>query len=332
MGNRVEDLVNELFQPGKLELLRDELDKLRKEKLREEELTSWFNFKGSIESQLGNHKLARDYFKEGCERYSDSSILQFNYGMELELIGEIENAKKRFECVKPQDVDSRILLTIARIYYLWDYYDEGLEKILPIFKVYYDLGIVDDHFLIIRGLPTYSESFANLAVFAKLKNQSDIALEELENAKKSLHDYPFTFLEEKLKAFLTGDWSETLKRIDKELEAVEEWQLTGYNKTLKATIESRHLERYKESIKVLNQIQIPENDYQWYYDVLLLLKAEAAKRFNKSDSEEEYLQQFWIKQPMLFEPYHVFNFGLDEYQEKLKRIYRSRRKESTNNE
>jgi len=332
MGNQVDDIVKKFFQPEKLEVLKDELDKLKKEDLTEEELTSWFNFKGTIESQLGNHKSARAYFKEGCERFSDSSILQFNLGMELELIGEIENCKKRFESVKAQDVDSRILLTIARIHYLWNYYQEGLEILQPIFKTYYDLGIADDHFLIIRGLPTYSESFANLAVFAKLNNQSDLALRELENAKKSLHDYPFSFLEEKLDAFLTGDWSETLVKINKELEAVEEWQLTGFNKTLKAIIESRQLDSYKEAIKILDQLQIPENDYQWYYDVLLLLKAEAANRFNKFEIEEEYLQQFWMKQPMLFEPYHVFNFGLDEYQEKLKQKYKTRRKNAINND
>ena len=195
MGNQVDDIVKKFFQPEKLEVLKDELDKLKKEDLTEEELTSWFNFKGTIESQLGNHKSARAYFKEGCERFSDSSILQFNLGMELELIGEIENCKKRFESVKAQDVDSRILLTIARIHYLWNYYQEGLEILQPIFKTYYDLGIADDHFLIIRGLPTYSESFANIAVLSKLNNQSDLALRELENAKKSLHDYPFSFLE-----------------------------------------------------------------------------------------------------------------------------------------
>ena len=100
----------------------------------------------------------------------------------------------------------------------------------------------------------------------------------------------------------------------------------GFAHTLKALIESRAAKSFKEVIEILNTVKISENDYPWLYDVILVGKAEAANRFDKNAEEEDFLEEFWVKHPFLFEPSIVFKFGLDNYQEKLKKIYVAKKK------
>ncbi|MFX1237121.1 MAG: hypothetical protein ACFFAS_10865 [Promethearchaeota archaeon] len=105
--------------------------------------------------------------------------------MSLELCGEIEKAHECFSKAKPSDMEPHTMLAIARMYYLWDYYMEGLKIIQPIFKDYYRLKDIDVHILIVNNYPTYDQTFGYLTVFAKLSDRPDIAFSELENAKKT---------------------------------------------------------------------------------------------------------------------------------------------------
>ena len=68
----------------------------------------------------------------------------------------------------------------------------------------------------------------------------------------------------------------------------------------------------------LSSVKITENDFPWLKDIVNLGKAETANRFNRNEDEEKYQKEFFEKQPLLFEPNHVFRFGLITYQEKLK--------------
>jgi len=42
----------------------------------------------------------------------------------------------------------------------------------------------------------------------------------------------------------------------------------------------------------------------------------------------KYQKEFFEKQPLLFEPNNVFRFDLIEYQEKLKKIYQTMKRDS----
>ncbi|MFX1237120.1 MAG: hypothetical protein ACFFAS_10870 [Promethearchaeota archaeon] len=113
-----------------------------------------------------------------------------------------------------------------------------------------------------------------------------------------------------------------IKKIKKKSKKEQQY---GHSIVLKASLESKNLDSYENVIKMLDDVRIPEDDYQWYNDVILFLKAEASNRFDQKDMEEEYLKQFWIKQPYLFEPDHVFSLGLEKYQQKLKEHYRKKK-------
>ena len=230
----------------------------------------------------------------------------------------MKTAIKYFKQVKSSSLEGRTILLIARLCYLWGFYSEGLSFLEPIFETYYELKIVDDHFLFMRGIPDFGEAFANKAVFAKLINKPKLIIDELEKAKTELQDYPFLILEENLSAFLTGDWVKVIKTIDKDEQSL------GFNPTLKALIESRLADAFESATTILENVKLTENDFHWLQDILLLGKAEAASRFNRKAEEKKYQDAFLKRQPMLFEPNHVFNFGLDEYQEKLKLIYKDK--------
>ena len=53
---------------------------------------------------------------------------------------------------------SNYTLVTARYAYLWGRPDKGAEYLQPIVDAYFDLGIVDDNFLYMRGMPFFSET------------------------------------------------------------------------------------------------------------------------------------------------------------------------------
>ena len=55
-------------------------------------------------------------------------------------------------CVFPK-VPSSYVLAAARYAYLWGDAERGSKYVAPIADAYFQLGIVDDHFLYVRGLP-----------------------------------------------------------------------------------------------------------------------------------------------------------------------------------
>ena len=328
--NKVQNIIN-LYYPYELfDLLKAKLNEIKEEDLKPIELESLFDMKGVLEARFGNINRAIKSYEDACEKIPDSLDLNYKLALLLEKNGEMDTAFKYFSKVALDgDLNVYITLTIVRLYYLWGYYTEGLELIQSILKDYYEMGIIDDHLVSQRGYPFYGEIFANLAVFAKLTKNLNLAFEEIEKAKKELKSYPFERLEYELNHLMSEDWTERTEALKKELKQLKEHKSPlGYNLVLQALIKARQASSYDDAIQYLSLVKITEYNFPWLKDIINFGKAEAANRFNKNDDEQKYQTEFFKKQPLLFEPNHVFRFGLTEYQEKLKKIYQTMKRDS----
>jgi len=57
-------------------------------------------------------------------------------------------------------ISSRHLLTASRYCYLWQRIDDAVHFLSSIFDAYFTLGTADDHFVYIRGLPFFGETWS----------------------------------------------------------------------------------------------------------------------------------------------------------------------------
>ena len=326
MGNRIQKLLDKYPNSDQDEILISKLGKIKEKKLTDEELELWYSTRGTLDFNAGNFKQAKMIFEEGIKHFPESGNLNFNLGSTLENLGQFQSVISHFKKVKTDSIIPQGLLHVAKVFYLWSEYEDGLAIIRSIFTAYYEFGTVDDNFLYMRGFPFYSETFGYLAVFAKLLNKNYLAREELEKAKKNFIQDDFSSLDTNLAAFVTNDWTSILNNIDSSLKNEELDAIHGMSIVLRALIISRKASSYEDSIKILDNTNLPEDSFSWLPDVLLLAKAEIANKYNNIDDENHYLNQFWENQPSLLEPNHVYTFGLDEYQEKLKKIFIARSK------
>jgi tetratricopeptide (TPR) repeat protein len=232
--NKIETLINNYYPFELFNLLKTQLNAIDESSLKPIELESLFDIKGVLESRFGELDKAIDIYEKASDKVPDSFCLNYNLALLLEKKGEMKKAFKYFSKVVSNEAeDPEILLIITRLYYLWDYYSEGLDLIQNILDMYYEIGIIDDHVVSMRGYPTYGETFANLAVFANFLKKPDLAFNELEKAKKELTDYPFEWLESQLKTFVSNSWTEGLEKIEEEIKQLrEENSPLGYHLTL----------------------------------------------------------------------------------------------------
>ena len=258
--------------------------------------------------------------------FPDSIKISWNLALMLEKLGLMDQAKPIFNRLAVQSVEPEQLLILARIYYLWDQVEDGLKVMDKLLKQYHEIGICDPHFLMIRGFPTYSSVFGTYTVFAKMARKPQLAQEELDYASKNLENVNLQGLEKKMHAFLDGDLSESLTSYGQESQ-MDGWQ--GYLSIVEALIKSRQQDSLQGAVDILSSIEFSENDHKWLGDVILLGKAEASYKFKAYEEETAFQKEFLKRQPMLFEPYHVFNFCFDEYQERLKRAYQNSTRKPT---
>ncbi|MBD3193454.1 MAG: hypothetical protein GF317_00250 [Candidatus Lokiarchaeota archaeon] len=320
--NKIETLIDDYYPFELYNLLKIQLNNIDEAKLNRIELESLFDIRGVLEARFGDINKAIDIYEDAYDKIPDSFFFNYNLALLLEKKGDIEKAFTHFSKVASKEKDPEILLIITRLYYLWDYYVEGIELIQKVLNMYYEVGTIDDHFLSIRGYPTYRETIANLAVFSNFLKKPEIAFNELEKAKRNFEDYPFQLLEPELNRFMFGNWNEEMEQLETELKQLRQQNSPlGENLTLQALIKARKANSYEQAIKFLDSVKLSSSDFPWLKDLISLGKAESADKFNKSIEEEKFQKEFLKEQPLLFEPYHVLLFGIDIYQEKLKKIY-----------
>ena len=187
-----------------------------------------------------------------------------------------------------------------------------------IFDAYYSLRIADDHFLYTRGLPFFDEALGYRAVFAALAGAPAQATEELDRAERELTEYDFTTVRTELEAFLTGDWEPVLEGLAKFKLNKPAKDGGGFFVMQKAVHLSRRADDLKSAFALLDGVRLTAADFPWLEDIRLLAQSEAAHRFGSKNEERTHGNAFLERQPLLFEPNHVFRFGFLEYQETLK--------------
>ena len=324
--NRVKLLLQQSGSPDKFPKLREQLDNLKFEGLTPAELEDWYYARAAVEFRTAHRKEAFRYAKEGVDKFPASGRLNYSLGQEYEALGKPDLMLACFRKVKPgPDLGAAYLTAMARYFYLWGMFKEGLEMIDPIFQTYHSLKIIDDHFLYIRGLPFYSEAFGFLAALAVLSGEPKLAAVELEKGSKDLADYHFGREQLTLNATLSGDWSPVLDELETYLASPEAVAApAGYPSALRAVLLSRKAESLPKAVEILEGVKLAAEDFPWLADALTLAKAEAAGRFEDRAREQALVQVFLARQPFLFEPHHAFHFGFLPYQEKLREAYRKK--------
>jgi tetratricopeptide (TPR) repeat protein len=311
----VEELANGLFRQGKVADLESELDKLDRTDLSESELESWYYFRGVVAFRRRNRPLAMLRFKEAHEAFPKSAEIAFSLGQEYEGVGDVDSMFKLFDSALFPNISARYALMQSRYSYLWGELQRAVFYIQPILDAHFRLGIADDTFLWMRGMPFFTQTWAYMAAFAELTGDFG-SLEALtEKAVSDLECNP-TYLTDFLSCMKQNDFSR--------YEAYPDCG-TGYERTRAAVIHAQRQEEYPKAQEILESVKLAEDDFPWLNDILLLARCEAAHRFDPK-AEAELVDRFLLRQQLLFEPDNAVNFRLLEYQELLKPIYQARRR------
>jgi hypothetical protein len=215
------------------------------------------------------------------------------------------------------NISSRHVIAISRYYYLWNLIDEALRVLNPIFEAYFSLGIADDNFLHIRGLPFFGETWSYQLCYAIIRNDF-LGIDDLtHHAKAKLSDYDFDRLSLFLDCCKKQAFEPEIRALEESLRNPHPLIPNGYQKVQLASLKS--LGRTDDSL--LAEISLSERDFPWLVDVLLIHRAQIAHSNNQEQKERELIKLFMDKQPRLFEPNHAANFAFVKYQETLKPLY-----------
>lgn len=321
--NRVDELANTLQREGRIGNLEQELEKLDKSQLNQAELESWWHIYGIAAFQARRHQEATARFEEAYRRFPKSAHIKFSLGQQYVNAREIDRGFELFRsCVFPE-VPRAYVLAQVRYAYLWNRYEDGRLMLRPFLKAYQDLKILDDHFLYVRGLPFFGQWWSYLAALSILSGDT----QELESVtayvSQNCHDYDFEHLKSELVAYRDDQPQVMLPLVEKHLEGARPDFPNGYSFMKRAVIKGRTAGSQKEAEDLLDSVELKENDFPWLADIRTLAKAEIAHRFSQSDVERHRVEEFMVRQAMLFEPDIALNFYLLRYQEHLKPRYQT---------
>jgi len=255
-------------------------------------------------------------FEEAHKRFPRSATIAFSLGQEYEYIGDSASAFDLFDRAVFPDLPASHALAQSRYAYLWGDINRAVSYVEPVLSEHYRLGIADDNFLHLRSMPFFSQTWAYMAAFSQI--QGDLSrLEAItQEAAFRLKDCDLSPQIDFLSCLKTGDFS----RYEASLESG-----TGYQRARAAVIRVLREPSYTRAREILNSVQFAANDFPWLSDMLLLANCEAAHRYDSS-AEPALVEAFLLRQPLLFEPDHAFNFRVLDYQELLKRVYQTRRR------
>lgn len=327
LPHKVERVVSKYVEAGDPKGLRDALAGMNRVLLDSEEQAAWFRYMAVVEYRLGNEEKAFQIIQDGIEEFPDSDHLNFFMGEVHEKTGRFDKALEHFKKVNIHNVEGHFLIEIARMCYLWDCPARGQRALDDVFQRYHELGIADDHYVFMRGLPFFDVTFGYRVVLSKLEGDLKIAFEELQLARRRLSDYEFDYaIEPTLKAWITGNWKPVIESLTERIRESEEHGYPNASERMrKAVLESRLSPSLADSFNLLASVEITDRDSRWLKDVRTLAKAETCHRHGDAEREQGFLHDFFSSQPKLFEPDQVFWFDFYDYQEKLKRIYRERK-------
>lgn len=313
--NRVDELANRLSREGKAAEVESELDKLDRADLNEAEIEAWYNIRGIAAFARGDRPLAMSRFLEAHAAFPQSARIAFSLGQEYEYIGDPASMFRCFDGALFPGGPARQALWQSRYAYLWGDIRRAAAYIQPVLEAYFSLGIADDTFLWMRGMPFFSETWGFMAAFAELTGDLEPIEDLTQRAASDLRDINVSSLAEFLACMRNKDFSQYEGSSD---------DGTGYERARAAVIQALRQTHYSEAEQILSSVKFSGKDFPWLQDILLLGTCEAAHRCEPS-AEPELVQQFFNRQRFLFEPHHAVNFRLLAYQELLRPVYQTRR-------
>ncbi len=193
----------------------------------------------------------------------------------------------------------------------------------PFLAFYRKMGILDDHFLYVRGLPFFGTWWSYLAAISILSGDTKDLEEITADVSKNCSDYDFEYLQCELAAYRDDKPELMLATLRKILSESPKNFPNGYTQMKMAVVLSRTASNPSEATSFLTDVPLLDQDPHWLEDVRTLAKAEIAHRFKQVDLEETQIKAFLLRQPTLFEPNIALNFHLLRYQENLKPRFRA---------
>lgn len=322
--SRVQDLVDRLQEEKRIDALGPELERLVLAAPNEREARDLDFYRGIAAFRRGDRSAAFALFKAADARHPGDAEILFSLGQEHEFRGERDAMLACLRRAPFPKVPSSYVLMSARYCYLWDKPEDGLAFLEPFFAAYLALGVPDDHFVYVRGLPFLSETWDTALVFWKELGRLDEARRRLDDFRGRLPDFYDEPVALALEALATGDDSALVERARRLAE--EDGTFRPYFQLQAAVRESLRAEP-SEGLRRLRAFAVNDPPFAWLEDMRALGLAACARRAgaDAGNEEEDCLRRFFAAQPMMFEPRHPLNFGLLAYQETLKPRYRATR-------
>lgn len=208
LANRIEALANRLAREGKAANIEGELEVLDVAELSLPELESWYHLRGIVAFRRGDRQLAKARFAEAHSKFRNSAMIAFSLGQEYEYIGDTARMFGLFDRYRFPALPASHALAESRYAYLWGDIDRAVSYVEPVLEMHFKLGIADDTFLYIRGMPFFGQTWAYLAAFYELRRDLS-ALETItERAASGLKDYDVSTQRRFLESLRTGDFSQ----------------------------------------------------------------------------------------------------------------------------
>jgi tetratricopeptide (TPR) repeat protein len=325
-----DDLANRLQREGKPADLEKELQRYSVSRLSEKDKESWFHLWGITAFRRQDRAEAFRRFIEGLEACPDSQNLLFSLGQEYEHRREIDKMFKCFDRCSFPNVSSQFMLAAARYAYLWNRPDKGAAYIEPIAEAYFKLRIADDHFVYVRGLPFFRQTWSYLVAFAWMRNDFGPTDTYFERAARELGEYDFQSARRFYECVKSDDYAAEIGASEATLKQWDSRLPSGYLRVQVAALKARQAGDVGDALTTLEEVRLGTNDHSWLADVLTVHRAWAYSRAGDSAGEAAEIERFLAKQPMLFEPDHAVSFAFLSYQETLKPRYQNSQQSEAN--
>jgi hypothetical protein len=320
--NRVEELANKLHRENRGHEIEAAIQTLSQNDLNEKERESLHHLLGIEAMRRHDWETAFIRFKEANRLFPASHMIRFSLGQEYERRGDVERAFGLFDgCSFPQ-MPAPWALAQSRYAYLWGFAERGAAYLRPIFDAYFKLGIVDDHFLYVRGLPFFGVTWNYMFCFAWMKRDFSEVDGLTERSASTLQDYNFDNLKLFGDVFKKADFGPYKSHLRSGIERAsgQNWSM-GFQKMQLAALESDAAQDFSSAENVIGNVELKPNDFPWLEDVRTILLAKMCHKHGRLETESQLKRKFLERQRMLFEPDHAVSFWLLDYQEVLKSEY-----------
>jgi tetratricopeptide (TPR) repeat protein len=313
-----DDLANRLQRERKIEQLEKELQRYSVSRLSGKDKESWHHLWGIAAFQRRDRAEAFRRFQEGLKACPGSQSILFSLGQEHEHRREIDRMFECFDRCSFPNVSSQHMLVAARYAYLWNRPDKGAAYVQPIAEMYFKLRVADDHFLYVRGMPFFSQTWEYLVAFAWLRKDFRPTDQYIERAAKELTDYDFPVVRRFYQCVKSDDYGPEIEGLEARLKTWDSRFSSGYLRARLAALKARLAGSIGNALAALDEVRLDTNDFPWLADVVTIHRAWAHWRSGNGDGEATEVDRFFARQPLLFEPNHAVSFAFLPYQETLK--------------